>query len=137
MWKNNATKMHFLFLAFLKLSKVEMFFQKQDLYTWMKGKNRPDNQLTQTGRVVTNFFWNEENHDSNWEILRKAIYMSICTKENSSHLAQVFVLFAGSSLLPTLSLISLFYYSQSRFYYRKVLGTPEEDRQVFGFVNPV
>ena len=69
--------MHFLFLAFLKLSKVEMFFQKQDLYTWMKGKNRPDNQLTQTGRVVTNFFWNEENHDSNREILRKAIYVHL------------------------------------------------------------
>ena len=35
-------------------------------------------------------------------------------------------------------LISLFYYNQQwRFYYAKLLGTPEEDHQVLGFINPV
>ena len=32
-------------------------------------------------------------------------------------------------------MISLFYYSQSRFYNVKLLGTPEKDRQVLGFAN--
>ena len=30
--------MHFLCLAFLKLSKLKMLFQKQDFYIWMKEK---------------------------------------------------------------------------------------------------
>ena len=41
--KKKVTKMHFLWFAFLKFSKREMFFQKQDFYIWMKGKNRPGN----------------------------------------------------------------------------------------------
>ena len=32
-------------------------------------------------------------------------------------------------------MISLFYYSQLRLYYAKILGT-EEDRQVLRFINP-
>ena len=34
-------------------------------------------------------------------------------------------------------MISLFYYSQLRFYHEKLLDTPGKDRQVLGFVNPV
>ena len=35
-------------------------------------------------------------------------------------------------------LISFYYcYSQLRFYYANLLGMPEEDHQVLGFVNPV
>ena len=30
--------MHFLYFLFLKLSKLEMFVQKQDFYIWIKGK---------------------------------------------------------------------------------------------------
>ena len=33
----------FLSFAFLKLSKLEIFFQKQNFYIWIKGKNRPGN----------------------------------------------------------------------------------------------
>ena len=48
-----------------------------------------------------------------------------------------------TSLLHTLSynvwshLISLFYYSQLRFYYAKLFDTSEEYRQVLGFINPI
>ena len=41
-----------LCFALLKFSKVEMFFQKQDLYTWMKGKNRPGNLITRTAKAM-------------------------------------------------------------------------------------
>ena len=34
-------------------------------------------------------------------------------------------------------MVSLFYYSQLRFYYAKLLDTPEEDRVFLGFINPV
>ena len=40
MRKSKATKRHFLCFTFLKLSKLEMFFQKQDFYIWMKGKKQ-------------------------------------------------------------------------------------------------
>ena len=34
-------------------------------------------------------------------------------------------------------MISVFYYSQLRFYYAKLLDTEEQHRQVMGFINPV
>ena len=33
----------FLGFAFLKLSKLEIIFQRQDSYIWIKGKDRPGN----------------------------------------------------------------------------------------------
>ena len=44
--------MQSLGFAFLKLSKVEIFFQKQDFPTWMKIKERHGNLITQTERTM-------------------------------------------------------------------------------------
>ena len=44
--------MHFLCFAFLKLSKLEMFFKKQDFYIWVKVKNTWQPLITQTGRAM-------------------------------------------------------------------------------------
>ena len=38
--KETMQKIHFFCFPFLKLSKPDFFFQKQDFYIWMKGKNR-------------------------------------------------------------------------------------------------
>ena len=69
----------------LKLSKPEMFFQKQDFYIFMKGKNRPGNGDSHENIVL--------NQGEAW--LKPGniyinLFMFISTRENFSRPAQVF-----------------------------------------------
>ena len=157
--------MDFLCFTFLKLSKLEMLFQKQDFYIWMKRKSQLGNFYNPNG----------EKHEIGTFYIEP--FISICTRENYS---QVFFCWKFT-LIPRCyihvrvqfysycfffnieiklkqrieqnternllyykhcqrnvwcHLISLFYYSKLRFYNVKLLGTPEKDRQVLGFANP-
>ena len=77
--------MHYLCFAFLKLSsKLEIFFQTQNFYIWIKEKNTKNCSETRRSIDETSRFYMK-------------LFMSICTRESSSHPAQVF-LFAGTSL---------------------------------------
>ena len=79
--KTMLQKCIFLCYAFLELTKVEIFFKKQDFYVFMKEK------ITQT-----------DSHEKNCSETRKSmvktvrfhikLFMSICTWKNSSQLAQ-------------------------------------------------
>lgn len=77
--------MHYLCFAFLKLSsKLKIFFQTQNFYIWIKEKNTKNCSETRRSIDETSRFYMK-------------LFMSICTRESSSHPAQVF-LFAGTSL---------------------------------------
>ena len=79
--------------ALLKLSKIKMFFRSKIFFIWMKGKNRPDNltQMTQTGRAMKKVVLKQGEVRRIVETGRFYIklFMSICTRENSSHPALV------------------------------------------------
>ena len=61
--------------AFLKFSKLEMFFQKQDFSIWMKGKKTWKPKIIQTGGVMTKFVLKKgEACLKEGQILHKAIY---------------------------------------------------------------
>ena len=70
--------------SFLKFNELEMFLQKQDFYIWMKGKT----DLTTFNNP------NGDSHEKNCSETRRSmvetrnfyikLFMSICTRENSS-----------------------------------------------------
>ena len=61
--KNNATKIIFFCFAFLKLTKLEIFVQKQDIYIWMRGKED----------LATSNNPNGESHEKICSKLRRSI----------------------------------------------------------------
>lgn len=68
LWKNNATKMIFLCFASLKFSKLEIFNQMQDSYSWINGKKQTWQPLiNKTGRFYIK------------------LVLSIGTRGNSAH----------------------------------------------------
>ena len=61
--KNNATKIIFFCFAFLNLTKLEIFVQKQDIYIWMRGKED----------LATSNNSNGESHEKMCSELRRSI----------------------------------------------------------------
>ena len=118
--KNNSIKMHFLYIAFLRLTKLEMFFSEaRFLYLNKRKKETEQPLISQRGREK-NFFIK--------------LYMPICTRENTSCRVLIFLVSFLNSFYIWFHYfsISLFYYSQLQFHLTKLLDTLDEDRQGLG-----